>query len=86
MTTLTLPTTTVTDVLHRTALYVNHPVNASLPDALRTATRDQTLADQAAQQLADTLRLHPRDLAVWDVTRSRARVAAILRIAAQVTR
>ena len=87
MTGLTLPATyEVADVLHRVARHVSSPVNASLPEALRIVTRDQALAGQAVQQLADTLKLHPRDLPLWDVTRPRHQVAAILRIAAGVTR
>lgn len=86
MTTLTLPAATVADVLRRTASHVAQPVNASLADALRTATRNPALAQQAVQRLASVLRLHPRDLPMWDVTRARSDVAAILRIAAGRTR
>jgi hypothetical protein len=84
MTTTTLATSSVADILDRAARHVAQPINASLPEALRTATRDPHLAEQAVQQLADTLKLHPRDLPLWDVTRPRNHVAKILRIAAGV--
>lgn len=78
--------TTTSDVLFRMACLVRGPYNASLPEALRLATRNPDSAREAVQQLADTLRLHPRDLALWDRVRPRDQVAAIIRIAAGVTR
>jgi len=87
MSTLTLATAeTAASVLHRAARRVSAPMNASLPEAFRLATRDPNLSRAAVQQLAHTLGLHPRDLPLWDVTRTRTDVAAILRIAARRTR
>jgi hypothetical protein len=87
MSTLTLTAAeTVAITLHRVARRVSAPMNASLPEALRLATRDPQLARAAVEQLAATLSLHPRDLPLWDVTRTRTDVAAILRIAARRTR
>lgn len=82
MTTTTLPTSTVADVLAKMARLIHGPYNASLPEALHLATRDQATARHAVKQLADTLKLHPRDLPLWGVTRTRDQIAAILRIAA----
>lgn len=84
----------VADVLQKAARYVAQPVNASLPDALRTATRDDLLVGEAVEALARRLRCHPRDIPMWDRSRSRAQVggaladAALLaeRAAAAVTR
>jgi hypothetical protein len=69
-------------VLRQAACYAGQPVNASLPDALRTACRDELLVEQAADALARRLRCHPRDLAWWDRRRTRAQVAGALRDAA----
>jgi hypothetical protein len=73
-------------VLRRAARYASPPVNASLQDALRTASRDELLVEQAAEALARRLRCHPRDLAWWDRGRTRAQVAGALKDAAAVTR
>jgi hypothetical protein len=69
-------------VLRQAACYAGPPVNASLPDALRTACRDELLVSQAAEALARRLRCHPRDLAWWDHGRTRAQVAGALKDAA----
>jgi hypothetical protein len=69
-------------LLRQAACYADQPVNASLPDALRTACRDELLVEQAAEALARRLRCHPRDLAWWDHGRTRAQVAGALRDAA----
>lgn len=71
------------DVLFRAARHIDAPFNASLPEAIRMATRNPALAQQAAQRLADKLRLHPRDLPMWDVTRPRVQVAVVVRFAAR---
>ncbi|WP_219466916.1 hypothetical protein [Nonomuraea rhizosphaerae] len=76
-------TASVADVLHKTALYVNHPVNASLADALDTATHgDTVLEQQAADALALVLRRRTCDLGWWDRSHTRAQVAARLADAA----
>ncbi|WP_049568751.1 hypothetical protein [Nonomuraea sp. SBT364] len=77
---------TASDVLSKVEKYVRGPYNASLTEALHLATRNPDTARKAVQKLADTLRLHPRDLPLWDVTRSRSDVAAVLRLAARRTR
>jgi hypothetical protein len=69
-------------VLRQAACYAGQPVNASLPDALRTASRDELLVSQAAEALARRLRCHPRDLAWWDRGRTRAQVSGALKDAA----
>jgi hypothetical protein len=87
MATTTLPAAPpANNVLLKMARLVHGPYNASLPEALHLATREPRLAEQAVQRLADTLRLHPRDLALWDRVRPRDQVSAVLRIAAEVTR
>jgi hypothetical protein len=73
-------------LLRRAARYAGQPVNASLSDALRTASRDELLVGEAAEALARRLRCHPRDLAWWDRGRTRAQVAGALKDAAAVTR
>jgi hypothetical protein len=80
--TVQAPAIRIATVLRQAARHVAQPVNASLPEALRIVTRDETLAGQAAEMLARTLRLHPRDLPLWDVTRSRSDVADMLTVAA----
>lgn len=76
--------TTASDVLIKMARFVNGPYNASLPEALHLATRNPDSARKAVQRLADTLKLHPRSLAFWDVTRTRNQVADMLRLAAGI--
>lgn len=78
------PTDDIAKVLHRAARHVAQPVNASLPEALRTVTRDQHLASRAVDALARVLHRHPRDLPMWDVTRPRDQVADMLRLAARI--
>ncbi len=69
-------------VLRQAACYAGQPVNASLPDALRTACRDGLLVEQAVEALARRLRCHPRDIPMWDRLRTRAHVAGVLKDAA----
>ncbi|MFI7449593.1 hypothetical protein ACIBQX_19000 [Nonomuraea sp. NPDC049714] len=72
----------VAAVLRTAARYVAQPVNASLPDALRTVTRDELLVGEAVEALARRLRCHPRDVSMWDRRRTRAQVGAALADAA----
>lgn len=72
----------VAAVLRTAARYVAQPVNASLPDALRTATRDELLVGEAVEALARRLRCHPRDVSMWDRRRTRAQVGGALADAA----
>lgn len=72
----------VAGVLRAAERHVRGPVNASLRDALLTVTRDRDLARAAVEALANWIGRHPRDLPLWDATRSRARVARALRAAA----
>ncbi|GAA2308661.1 hypothetical protein GCM10010149_68470 [Nonomuraea roseoviolacea subsp. roseoviolacea] len=61
-------------------------MNASLAEALRLATRDLDLdlAGHAIKALVETLRLHPRDLPLWDLSRTRSQVTTLLELAARV--
>ncbi|MEU6781445.1 hypothetical protein ABZ912_19755 [Nonomuraea angiospora] len=74
---------TVADVLRKTAIYVNHPVNASLSEALHTATRgDSDMVTDAALALGTVLRRRVGELAWWDRSNTRAHVAGTLKVAA----
>lgn len=93
MSTATLPAptglrseATASDVLYRMARLVDGPHNASLSEALHTATRNPSLADQAINRLARTLGLRPRDLPLWAAGRNRKQISAALNRAAGATR
>ncbi|MEV0382847.1 hypothetical protein [Nonomuraea sp. NPDC050643] len=81
-----VPAGVVDGILLKMARLVRGPYNASLAEALHLATRNQATARQAMRQLADTLRLQPRDLPLWGAARTRDEIVAMLLLAAGVTR
>ncbi|MEU8362362.1 hypothetical protein AB0C27_40720 [Nonomuraea sp. NPDC048882] len=83
---LTIPDMAVNEVLLKMEALIRGPYNATLPEALHLSTRNPGTARQAMRQLADTLRLHPRDLALWGATRARDEIVAVLRLAAGMPR